>query len=220
VIELIIKGIVTGFILSIMVGPVFFVLLETSIRRGIRAAISFDFGVLLSDVIYVLVAFVFYSQVSAIISGERQDLLKIVGGVLFLIYGVVTYVKKTKETPMDEVGNVINKSSDYAILAIKGFFLNFANPLVIFYWFSVITLGAKSTVDGDTDNYAILYYIAVILITFFSFDLLKIFGAKKLRPLVTDKVLVILNHFIGIVFVAFGVFLLAQGIVGFYQANS
>jgi threonine/homoserine/homoserine lactone efflux protein len=168
----------------------------------------------------VLVAFVFYSQVSAIISGERQDLLKIVGGVLFLIYGVVTYVKKTKETPMDEVGNVINKSSDYVILAIKGFFLNFANPLVIFYWFSVITLGAKSTVDGDTDNYAILYYIAVILITFFSFDLLKIFGAKKLRPLVTDKVLVILNHFIGIVFVAFGVFLLAQGIVGFYQANS
>jgi threonine/homoserine/homoserine lactone efflux protein len=121
---------------------------------------------------------------------------------------------------MDEVGNVINKSSDYAILTIKGFFLNFANPLVIFYWFSVITLGAKSTVDGDTDNYAILYYIAVILITFFSFDLLKIFGAKKLRPLVTDKVLVILNHFIGIVFVAFGVFLLAQGIVGFYQANS
>jgi threonine/homoserine/homoserine lactone efflux protein len=100
VVELIIKGVVTGFILSIMVGPVFFVLLETSIRRGRRAAISFDFGVLLSDVIYVLVAFVFYSQVSAIISGERQDLLKIVGGVLFLIYGVVTYVKKTKETPV------------------------------------------------------------------------------------------------------------------------
>jgi threonine/homoserine/homoserine lactone efflux protein len=197
-----------------MVGPVFFVLLETSIRRGVRAALAFDLGVLLSDVIYVLVAFVFYSQVSAIMVGERQDSLKIVGGVLFIIYGIVTYIKKPKESALDEVGNVIHKSSDYLILALKGFFLNFANPLVIFYWFSVITLGAKSTANNEADHYAILYYIAVILVTFFSFDLLKIFGAKKLRPLVTDKVLVILNHFIGIVFAVFGIFLLAQGILG------
>jgi len=214
VIELVIKGVVTGFLLSIMVGPVFFVLLETSIRRGVRAALAFDLGVLLSDVIYVLVAFVFYSQVSAIMVGERQDSLKIVGGVLFIIYGIVTYIKKPKESALDEVGNVIHKSSDYLILALKGFFLNFANPLVIFYWFSVITLGAKSTANNEADHYAILYYIAVILVTFFSFDLLKIFGAKKLRPLVTDKVLVILNHFIGIVFAVFGIFLLAQGILG------
>lgn len=213
-IELVIKGVVTGFLLSIMVGPVFFVLLETSIRRGVRAALAFDLGVLLSDVIYVLVAFVFYAQVSAIMVGERQDSLKIVGGVLFIIYGIVTYVKKPKESALDEVGNVIHKSSDYLILALKGFFLNFANPLVIFYWFSVITLGAKSTANNEADHYAILYYIAVILVTFFSFDLLKIFGAKKLRPLVTDKVLIILNHFIGIVFVVFGIFLLAQGILG------
>jgi threonine/homoserine/homoserine lactone efflux protein len=214
VIELVIKGVVTGFLLSIMVGPVFFVLLETSIRRGVRAALAFDLGVLLSDVIYVLVAFVFYAQVSAIMVGERQDSLKIVGGVLFIIYGIVTYIKKPKESALDEVGNVIHKSSDYLILALKGFFLNFANPLVIFYWFSVITLGAKSTANNEADHYAILYYIAVILVTFFSFDLLKIFGAKKLRPLVTDKVLIILNHFIGIVFAVFGIILLAQGILG------
>ena len=130
-IELVIKGVVTGFLLSIMVGPVFFVLLETSIRRGVRAALAFDLGVLLSDVIYVLVAFVFYSQVSAIMVGERQDSLKIVGGVLFIIYGIVTYIKKPKESALDEVGNVIHKSSDYLILALKGFFLNFANPLVM-----------------------------------------------------------------------------------------
>jgi threonine/homoserine/homoserine lactone efflux protein len=146
--------------------------------------------------------------------GERQDSLKIVGGVLFIIYGIVTYIKKPKESALDEVGNVIHKSSDYLILALKGFFLNFANPLVIFYWFSVITLGAKSTANNEADHYAILYYIAVILVTFFSFDLLKIFGAKKLRPLVTDKVLIILNHFIGIVFAVFGIILLAQGILG------
>ena len=212
--ELIIKGIVTGFILSIMIGPVFFVLLETSIRRGVKAAIAFDLGVLLSDVVYILIAYVFYSQVSALMEGEKQDLLKIIGGALFLVYGVVTYFKKPKEMKVDEVGNVVHRSSDYIMLMLKGFFLNFANPLVIFYWFSVITLGAKKATHGATNDDSILFYIAVILITFFSLDLLKIFGAKKLRPLVTDKLLIILNHFIGIVFFVFGVFLVAQGIMG------
>ena len=47
--DLVLKGIVTGFILSIMVGPVFFVLLETSIKKGVRAALAFDLGVLLND---------------------------------------------------------------------------------------------------------------------------------------------------------------------------
>ena len=34
-----------GFLLSVMVGPVFFVLLETSITKGIRAALALDIGV-------------------------------------------------------------------------------------------------------------------------------------------------------------------------------
>ncbi|MEY3438093.1 MAG: hypothetical protein RL265_678, partial [Bacteroidota bacterium] len=44
-----------------MIGPVFFVLLETSIRKGARAALALDLGVLLSDLVYILIAYVFYS---------------------------------------------------------------------------------------------------------------------------------------------------------------
>jgi len=211
--ELIIKGIVTGFILSIMIGPVFFVLLETSIRRGVRAALALDLGVFLSDVLYILIAYVFYSEVSSLTSGKNSGILKIVGGSLFLIYGVVTYVKKVKEMKVDEIGNVVQKTGDYAMLALKGFILNIANPLVIFYWFSVMTLGSKNSQYADDHENSILLFLAVILITFFSFDLLKIFGAKKLRPLVTDKLLIALNHLIGIVFVGFGIFLIIQGIM-------
>ena len=212
-IELILKGIVTGFILSIMIGPVFFVLLETSIRKGVRAAMMCDLGVFISDVVYILIAYVFYSQVSSLISGEKQGILKLIGGILFLIYGVVTFFKKAKEMKVDEVGNVIQNSGDYVMLALKGFLLNFANPLVIFYWFSVMTLGQKNSSYAESHENSILFFLGVILITFFSFDLLKIFGAKKLRPFVTDKLLVTLNHLIGIVFFFFGVVLVAQGII-------
>ncbi|MFN5982117.1 MAG: LysE family transporter, partial [Fluviicola sp.] len=69
-VELILKGVLTGFILSIMIGPVFFVLLETSIRKGVRAALAFDLGVLLSDLIYVLIAFIFSSEITKLTSGS------------------------------------------------------------------------------------------------------------------------------------------------------
>lgn len=212
--ELTIKGIVTGFILSIMIGPVFFVILETSIRRGVKAALALDLGVLISDLVYILIAYVFYSEVSGLINGENKGILKLIGGILFVIYGAFTYFKKPKEEKVDEVGNVVQNSSDYLMLALKGFVLNFANPLVIFYWFSVITMGAKNSEHAGTNENSILFFLGVILITFFSFDLLKILGAKKLRPLVTEKLLVALNHLIGIVFFGFGIFLVIQGIIG------
>ncbi len=209
--DLMIKGIVTGFILTIMIGPVFFILLETSIRKGVRAAISFDLGVLVSDVLYILIAYVFYSEVSSIISGEKQEMLKLIGGILFLIYGVVSFFKKPKQLTINEDGYAAFGVKDYVLLGVKGFLLNFANPTVIFYWFSVITFGAKNEVPGEPRIY-ILYFLATILVTFFSFDLLKIFGAKLLRPLVTDRVLIALNQLIGIVFAMFGVFLMLHGL--------
>mgnify|MGYP001627130649 FL=1 len=208
--DLILKGIVTGFILSIMIGPVFFVLLETSIRRGIRAALALDLGVLISDAFYILIAYVFYAEVSSLTAGKNQMILKLVGGILFLAYALFTWFKKPKEMKVDEVGRAITTAGDYVKLALKGFFLNIANPLVIFYWFSVMTLAAKSNVNGDPQHSSVLFLLSVILITFFSIDILKILGAKKLRPLVTDKLLIALNHLIAIVFAIFGVVLVVQ----------
>jgi threonine/homoserine/homoserine lactone efflux protein len=210
-IDLTIKGIVTGFILSIMIGPVFFVLLETSIRKGVRAALALDLGVLLSDLVYILIAYVFYSEVATLNSGEKSGLLKIIGGSLFMLFAFITFFKKVKEIKVDAVGKIVQKPSDYVMLSLKGFLLNLANPMVIFYWFSVMTLAEKNTNAPDNQEGSIFFFILVLLITFFSFDLLKIFGAKKLRPLVTDKVLVTLNRLIGIVFFGFGIFLIIKG---------
>ena len=74
--EIFIKGFLTGCVLSIMIGPVFFVLLETSIKRGIKAAIAFDLGVLLNDIVYIFIAYVFYNQVAELSQGENNSLVR------------------------------------------------------------------------------------------------------------------------------------------------
>jgi len=216
--DLILKGIVTGFILSIMVGPVFFVLLETSIRKGIKAAIAFDIGVLINDAVYIAIAFLFYNQVEQLSVGQDNSILRLVGGTLFVGYGVYNYFKKVQGIKIDTDGVKAENMRGYLLLALKGFLLNLANPMVIFYWFSVMTLGAKDAAEGGSSS-SMVMFITSILITFFSIDLLKIIGAKSLRPLVTKRLLKILNRFIGLIFVAFGVVLIAQGVLGLLRVT-
>lgn len=211
-VELLLKAVVTGLILSIMIGPAFFILLETSIRRGVRAALSFDAGVLVSDLIYIVIAYIFFQEVSALTKGDNEELLKIIGGALFMVYGAISFFKKPKEYPQDDLGNTVNNSRDYIMLFVKGLVLNFANPLVIFYWFSVMAIGAKES-NNPNLTAPMFFYVATLLTIFFSIDVLKIIGAKKLRPFITNAVLTSLNRITGSVLFAFGVVILAQGIV-------
>ena len=114
--------------------------------------------------------------------------------------------KRTTTWNASENFSAIPQTREYVGLFIKGFVLNLANPMVIFYWFSIMTLASSQSQEG-AENYSILLFISIVLITFFSVDILKIIGAKYLRPLVTKKVLNGLNKLIGIVFIVFGLFL-------------
>lgn len=212
--DLILKGIVTGFILSVMIGPVFFILLETSIKKGIRAGVAFDLGVFVSDLIYVLIAFLFYNEVKDLAEGQSREIVKSIGGVVFIIYGTYTLFKKP--SIVEITTSKTREPSDwkeYRILALKGFLLNLANPLVIFYWFSVLSLGDSKHIEGLSTRMILFLFISTVLLTFFTVDLLKILGAKQLRPFITNRLLKALNLLIAIVFITFGVVLLVQGIV-------
>jgi threonine/homoserine/homoserine lactone efflux protein len=204
-----------GFLLSVMVGPVFFVLLETSITKGVRAALALDLGVFISDIVYILFAFIFASQLKSLTSGDGKNnlILAIIGGILFIGYGIYSFFKKAQFNLEESASDSQNNKMDYVVLAIKGFVLNFANPAVIFYWIGIIAKG-YSVVDNEGSHFQIFAFVLIVLLTYFGIDVLKIFGAKKLRPLVTESLLVALNRLIGLVFFSFGLFLLLQQFLG------
>lgn len=186
-------------------------LLEISIRKGVRAALSFDLGVLLSDIIYILIAYLFYNEVAKITSGDQKYLFQLIGGTVFIIFGLFTLFKKPQAELDSETPSIQTK--DYLTLGLKGFLLNFANPAVIFYWFSVIANGAQGNTDKTVEQGPNLeLYILIILVTFFSVDVLKVIGAKKLRPFITDKVLVGLNRLTGLIILITGIVLIIKGV--------
>ena len=51
-----------GLLLAFSIGPGFFVLLETSITKGFRAAFVFDLGIVFGDIIFILIAYLSTNQ--------------------------------------------------------------------------------------------------------------------------------------------------------------
>ena len=208
--EYIFQAVGIGFLLSVMIGPVFFVLLETSITKGARSALMLDLGVFISDIIYILFAFIFATQIKNFTDNTVNNniLLAVIGGALFLGYGLYILLKKQKNNI-----NLIDKSNsipqaNYLVLFLKGLMLNLANPAVLFYWIGIIAQG--NMVVGKDSTTKVFIFVFIVLTTYFSLDVLKIITAKKLRPFVTDTVLKAFNNLIGIVFIAFGLFLIVK----------
>lgn len=205
-----------GFLLSVMVGPAFFVLLEISITKGIRAALALDLGIFISDLLCILFALSFVDQVATFNSGENKLIFGFIGGSIFITYGIYYFFKKSKITELTLESENTNKeditaTKDYFLLGFKGFILNITNPAVIFYWLSVLSLAAQSVPDdAKNTNLWILLFLAILLTTYFSIDILKIFSAKKLRSLVNQNVLNVLNILIGLIFFLTGVFQLVK----------
>mgnify|MGYP001000014977 FL=1 len=123
-IEDIITGIPLGIFLSFLVGPVFFVLLETSAVKGFRAAFVFDLGVVLADILFIAVAY--FSSYRLIQSIKNDPAIFIFGGIMMLTYGIISFLKLKKVSKkVDEIAVEELIKKNYLSLFLKGFFLNF-----------------------------------------------------------------------------------------------
>ncbi len=216
--DYIFQAIGIGFILSIMIGPVFFVLLEISITKGFKAALIFDLGVLLSDLFYIVISMFFAYQLRGLSDFKNNLALSILGGSLFFVYGVYNlFFKKIKLVPItldkelldDNHNSKSSTARDNTMLVLKGFTLNLLNPGVVIYWLAIIAKGFDLVSKYESDLH-IMVFLFVILLTYFGIDSLKAYVANKLKPLVTTGLLKGLNWLIGIVFMGTGVFLILR----------
>ncbi|HMB61790.1 MAG TPA: LysE family transporter, partial [Eudoraea sp.] len=128
-----------GFLLSFMIGPVFFVLLETSATKGFRAGLFFDLGVIIADILFLTIAY--FSSFQLLENLSNQPGLYVFGGVILLVYGITTFFKKDVKK---EEHQVRTRGGDYLSLFVKGFLLNFINIGVLVFWLGVIIIVGPS----------------------------------------------------------------------------
>ena len=200
-----------GFLLSFMIGPVFFVLLETGATRGFRAAIAFDIGVIVADILFLTIAY--FSSFQLLENLSNQPGLYVFGGVILLVYGITTYFKKP---PKKKAAELKTSKSDYLSLAVKGFLLNFINIGVLVFWLGIIIV-VGPTLENDPNR--ILVFFATMVGAYFITDIFKILLAKQLKRKLTLKRIHFVKKILGIILMICGLVLIINGFIPKDQFN-
>ena len=203
------NAIIFGFFLSFMIGPVFFMLIQTSILKGARAAIMFNVGVILGDIAFIVIAYLGSRLLLEKIKDDPR--LFFIGGLILVIYGMITYFDKSNKKEAEVKPLIeIPISNNYLKLLFKGFFLNFINIGVLAFWLGLI-LVIGPTLDMNPNH--IFWYFTTIILSYFITDLGKIFLAKKLKSKLTPLVVYKIKKTMGIMLLIFGVGLLLKGFI-------
>ena len=201
--EAIISGAVLGGVLALLVGPVFFMIINTSIKKGFLPASMLAIGVLISDAMFVVLTW--YGSSILFYMREYDEVVGIAGGLLILTFGIFTFMKEAKvhadalELPDD--------SKTRAIDIAKGFTMNTLNPSAVLFWLGVA--GTLTVNNQFTGNHAVVFYSSTLGMVFGT-DLLKAWAASRLKNLITAKFLMWMNRISGAALAGYGLFMIVK----------
>ncbi len=201
-------AVIIGFFLSFMIGPVFFMLIQTSIIKGARAAIVFDLGVILGDIVFILMAY--YGSKSILERIKDDPRLFYIGGLILLLYGIIIYLDKNQKSLSQDETLILPEKTNYIMLFFKGFILNFINIGVLAFWLGmIVVVGSNLQMDPGK----IFNYFTIILVSYFITDLGKIVLAKQLKNKLTPSVTYKIKRSMGILLMIFGIVLILKGFI-------
>ncbi len=193
-----------GFFTAFIMGPVFWVLLETSITKGFRAAVAFDLGVMFADVCFIAVCY--FGSIQLLEAEQNKQGLFVLGGTILLVYGIFSFINRNKKNKKQP--KIKNFKENYLGLAAKGFLLNILNVGVFIFWGGVLIV--SSPTSGKSFTSFVLFF-SIVILSYFITDLLKISVANRFKSLLTGKGIVIVNSIISLILIISGIVLIIKG---------
>ena len=211
-------AIAIGLFLSLIVnmGPAFITLVQTSLHRGFKSAAWFITGVILNDA--MIISLYILTSVQVVMRSELEVTLFSIGaGIILVLFGIFTFRRKAeeKESLIEKRTNeILEKKEDkpsWLLMLGKGFVINLLNPFVWIFWFSAVAVVAGSMGGNKVST---IVFFALILGTTLMCELLKAWGAAKLKVFFNPQRTTIMNRCAGILLVVCGIyFIVLKGIV-------
>lgn len=205
--DALLAGGLLGLVLATLIGPVFFLLIDTSIKKGFREAVWLAAGVLLSDAFYIAITYFSSTALSFMKTYGRE--IGCCGGLLLMGFGLTNMLKKPRisATALELPAATVHPSADLA----KGFMMNVLNPFVLLFWMGVA--GGITARDAWTADQTLVFYAAA-LITVLGTDLLKAWLAVRLKKVLRPGVLHNINRLSGAGLFIFGLRILYLALFG------
>lgn len=110
----------------VFIGPIFFLLIETSFSRGPRHALALDLGVISADILCIVVSY--YASADLVNLIDKHPGFYKISAFLIFIYALYMLVSKTK-IHIEGEERLINQN--YFKTYFNGFLLNLLNLSLI-----------------------------------------------------------------------------------------
>ncbi|MFY0591225.1 LysE family translocator [Roseivirga sp.] len=193
--DIIINGLLYGLLLCVLIGPVFFALIQNSIEKGFFSGLFMAVGIALSDSIYIVIT---YLGISQFVENPSFNMwLGGIGGTIMIVFG---FIYLFKPIPTKGLKQLHAEETKWFQQIVKGFALNGINPFVLIFWIGIMS---KVTLDMAYNTTQAIYFFIVVIATVFSVDVLKAHFAVKLSQIVTPRFMKIMNRVVGLALIVF-----------------
>lgn len=205
-------GILTGFSLSIPIGPINLTVINEAFRKGFMRAFLIGFGGVLADTFYCIIAFLGFSNILEGIKSSWQA-IQFVGGVIVFLLGVrYVYAQeddlaKLKESKEAEIGKLFQKSIPI------GFFMGISNVSLFILWGGVNTLFISHGWLNPELPHLFMIVLGIFLGSTSWFFLVSVF-VSQLHKQINPHTLNIIARTCGLLLVVFGIILCFRSLTG------
>lgn len=186
------NGLWIGMGMIIFVGPVFFLLLTSSLSGGWKAGVSVASGIIFSDIICA--GLVLFGLAPLLSSSESLKYLGAGSGATLIFLGLKYLFKKNIQLPF----SAEKRSKIIFHYFSKGFLINFINPFVWLVWLGIIKYAQTKT------NASISIYVIGVLAGIYITDIAKVMVANWINQWLDIHKLSKIYKVIGVVLIGFG----------------
>lgn len=200
--QYVIEGVLFGLSLSILLGPIFIALTQSSIEQGHKAGLSVGLGIWISDLIFIIITYLFINKISETVTGDQFKLIMgIIGGLVLIVFGLLAIFRQPQLGDRGKFSGLRH----YFQFFSKGFLVNTINPFTFVFWISVISTYVLGKGTNKTES---LLFLGSILMVIIITDSLKVFLANLLRKILKEIHVIWINRIAGISLGIFGVLLI------------
>jgi threonine/homoserine/homoserine lactone efflux protein len=208
-IRMLVQGILLGFSLSFLIGPLLFAVVQAGIAQGFRAGVAVAAGIWVSDALFLCLILCGVETLEAMTALEGfRFWAGILGGMLLLIFGLTSFFSSEHQA----VGAVAKKKRTYRHWWLRGFLINTVNPGTLFFWLG--TVSAVVIPSGWHNRETTVFFggmLGALVLT----DTLKAWAAKSISSFLTPGHIRNVQKTIGLLLVTFGLGLIFNVLKGY-----
>lgn len=199
--DMIFKGLKFGMLLQLAIGPMCFLVFNTSATHGFLFGLTLVIAIAIVDTLYITLSGL---GVATIINRKNiKSILQIFGCIVLIIFGINTILGVYHISFLPDI-NIFSEVTSQNIF-LQGLLLTSSNPLTIIFWSGVFS---TQVIENNLNRrQVILFGFGCILSTLLFLTAVS-FAGSILSEFMPVKVIQIFNVIVGTVLIYYGIRLL------------